>query len=102
MYLIDTMVLSELRRRQRDAGGVAWIAEQRQEDCVVKDISVLANSLVIVLNPMILVGLATVAAKRFSQKRQPVFLNLLDTGGGFKEVCWCRGLSKKSRRLRRH
>jgi hypothetical protein len=66
-----------------------------------KDISVLANSLVIVLNPMILVGLATVAAKRFSQKRQPVFLNLLDTGGGFKEVCWCRGLAKKSRRLRR-
>jgi hypothetical protein len=66
-----------------------------------KDISVLANSLVIVLNPMILVGLATVAAKRCSQKRQPVFLNLLDTGGGFKEVCWCRGLSKKSRRLRR-
>ena len=33
MYLIDTMVLSELLRRQRDAGVVAWIAEQRQEDC---------------------------------------------------------------------
>jgi hypothetical protein len=66
-----------------------------------KDISDQANTLVIVLNPMILVGLATVAAKRCSQKRQPVFLNLLDTGGGFKEVCWCRGLAKKSRRLRR-
>ncbi len=31
MFLIDTMVLSELRRRQRDAGVVAWIAQQRQE-----------------------------------------------------------------------
>jgi len=28
------MVLSELRRRQRDAGVVAWIVEQRHEDCV--------------------------------------------------------------------
>jgi hypothetical protein len=36
LYLIDMMVLSELRRRQRDAGVVAWIAEQRQEDCVVQ------------------------------------------------------------------
>jgi predicted nucleic acid-binding protein len=36
VYLIDTMVLSELRRRQRDAGVVAWIAEQRQEDCVLQ------------------------------------------------------------------
>ena len=36
MYLIDTMVLSELRRRQRDAGVVAWIAEQRQEEFVVQ------------------------------------------------------------------
>ena len=36
MYLIDTMVLSELRRRHRDAGVVAWIAEQRQEDCVLQ------------------------------------------------------------------
>jgi len=36
VYLIDTMVFSELRRRQRDAGVVAWIAEQRQEDCFVQ------------------------------------------------------------------
>jgi predicted nucleic acid-binding protein len=36
VYLIDTMVLSELRRRQRDADVVAWIAEQRQEECVVQ------------------------------------------------------------------
>jgi hypothetical protein len=28
------MVLSELRRRQRDSGVVAWIAEQLHEDCV--------------------------------------------------------------------
>ncbi len=33
MFLIDTMVLSELRRRQRDPGVVAWIRGQRQEDC---------------------------------------------------------------------
>jgi hypothetical protein len=66
-----------------------------------KPISIQANTLFIVFNPMILVGLATVAAKRFSQKRQPVFLNLLDTGGGFKEVSWCGGLPKNSRRLRR-
>ena len=40
MYLIDTMVLSELRRRQRDAGVEAWIAEQRQEDCFLSVVSV--------------------------------------------------------------
>jgi toxin FitB len=40
LYLIDTMVLSELRRRQRDAGVVAWIAEQRQEDCFLSVVSV--------------------------------------------------------------
>jgi hypothetical protein len=50
---------------------------------------------------MILVDLAAVAANRLSQKRQPVFLNLWDTGGGFKEVRWCGGLPKNSRRLRR-
>ena len=31
MYLIDTMVLSELRRRQRDPGVVAWIARQQHD-----------------------------------------------------------------------
>jgi hypothetical protein len=45
-----------------------------------------ARTICIGLQPLILVGLASVAANRFSQKRQPVFLNLLDTGGGFKEV----------------
>lgn len=32
MRLIDTVVLSELRRRERDPGVVAWIGSQRQED----------------------------------------------------------------------
>ena len=32
MYLINTMVLSELRRRQRDPGVVAWIARQQHLD----------------------------------------------------------------------
>ena len=30
MYLIDTVVLSELRKPQRDAGLVAWFEQQRQ------------------------------------------------------------------------
>jgi predicted nucleic acid-binding protein len=33
MFLIDTVVISELRRRQRDPGLLAWIGSQRQEDC---------------------------------------------------------------------
>ena len=40
MYLIDTMVLSELRLRQRDPGVVAWISGQRQEDCFLSVVSV--------------------------------------------------------------
>ena len=32
MYLIDTMLLSELRRRERDPAVVAWIARQRSTD----------------------------------------------------------------------
>ena len=39
MYLIDTVVLSELRRRQRDAGVVAWMARQHQEDCYLSVVS---------------------------------------------------------------
>ena len=39
MYLIDTVVLSELRRRQRDAGVVAWMAQQHQEDCYLSVVS---------------------------------------------------------------
>ena len=40
MFLIDTMVLSELRRRERDPGVVAWIAQQRQEDCFLSVVSI--------------------------------------------------------------
>ena len=40
MFLIDTMVLSELRLRNRDPGVVAWIANQRQEDCFLSVVSI--------------------------------------------------------------
>ena len=40
MFLIDTMVLSELRRRQRNPGVVAWISSQRHEDCFLSVVSV--------------------------------------------------------------
>jgi len=40
VYLIDTMVLSELRLRQRDPGVVAWISNQRQEDCFLSVVSI--------------------------------------------------------------
>ena len=40
MFLIDTMVLSELRLRQRDPGVVAWISSQRQEDCYLSVVSI--------------------------------------------------------------
>lgn len=40
MFLIDTMVLSELRLRRRDPGVVAWIAHQRPEDCFLSVVSV--------------------------------------------------------------
>lgn len=40
MFLIDTMVLSELRLRQRDPGVVAWISRQRQEDCFLSVVSI--------------------------------------------------------------
>ena len=40
MYLIDTMVLSELRRGQRDPGVVGWMARQRQEDCYLSVVSI--------------------------------------------------------------
>ena len=34
------MVLSELRRRQRDLGVVAWIRSQRQENCFLSVVSI--------------------------------------------------------------
>ena len=40
MFLIDTMVLSELRLRQRDPGVVAWISGQRPEDCFLSVVSI--------------------------------------------------------------
>ena len=40
MFLIDTMVLSELRRRARDPGVVAWISRQRHEDCFLSVVSI--------------------------------------------------------------
>jgi hypothetical protein len=39
VFLIDTMVLSELRLRQRDPGVVAWISSQRPEDCFLSVVS---------------------------------------------------------------
>ena len=40
MFLLDTLVLSELRRRQRDPGVVAWISSQRQQDCLLSVVSI--------------------------------------------------------------
>jgi predicted nucleic acid-binding protein len=40
MFLIDTMVLSELRLRQRDPGVVAWLGRQRPEDCFLSVVSI--------------------------------------------------------------
>ncbi len=40
MFLIDTMVLSELRLRQRDPGVVAWIGRHRSEDCFLSVVTI--------------------------------------------------------------
>jgi predicted nucleic acid-binding protein len=40
MYLIDTVVLSELRRTHRDEGLKAWFAQQRASDLFVSVISI--------------------------------------------------------------
>jgi len=40
VHLIDTMVLSELRRRQRDPGAVAWSSRQRQEELWLSVVSI--------------------------------------------------------------
>ena len=40
MYLLDTMILSELRRRERNAGVVAWIAAQRESDLFLSTITI--------------------------------------------------------------
>jgi predicted nucleic acid-binding protein len=40
MYLIDTVVLSELRKARRDASVVAWFGRQRTADLFISVISV--------------------------------------------------------------
>jgi predicted nucleic acid-binding protein len=40
MFLLDTVTLSELRRRQRDAGVVAWFARQRTTELFLSVISI--------------------------------------------------------------
>jgi len=40
MYLIDTVVLSELRKRQRDEALVSWIEGQRPADLFVSVVSI--------------------------------------------------------------
>ena len=40
MYLIDTVVLSELRKRQRDAGLKAWFDQQRTSNLFVSVTSI--------------------------------------------------------------
>ena len=40
MYLIDTVVLSELRKPQRDPGVVAWFEQQRTTELFVSVISI--------------------------------------------------------------
>ena len=40
MFLLDTVVLSELRKRQRDPSLVTWIAAQRSADLFVSVITV--------------------------------------------------------------
>ena len=40
MYLVDTVVLSELRKPRRDPGVVAWFERQRTSDLYVSVISI--------------------------------------------------------------
>ncbi|MFO8152436.1 type II toxin-antitoxin system VapC family toxin [Thioalkalivibrio sp.] len=40
MYLLDTVVLSELRRRERDPGVVHWIAGQRPSDLFLSVVTI--------------------------------------------------------------
>jgi len=40
MYLIDTDILSEMRKQRRDAGVVAWFTKQRTADLFVSVISI--------------------------------------------------------------
>lgn len=40
MFLIDTVVLSELRKRQRDPGVVAWVGRQRTANLFISVVSI--------------------------------------------------------------
>ncbi len=40
MYLLDTVVLSELRRRQRNAGVVEWVASRRAADIYLSVVTI--------------------------------------------------------------
>lgn len=40
MYLLDTVVLSELRRRERHPGVVAWISAQRPSDLFLSVVTI--------------------------------------------------------------
>lgn len=40
MYLLDTVVLSELRRRERNLGVVHWIASQRSSDLFLSVVTI--------------------------------------------------------------
>ena len=40
MFLLDTVILSELRKRQRDRGLAAWVAAQRSGDLFVSVVTI--------------------------------------------------------------
>ena len=40
MYLVDTVVLSELRKLQRDRGVIAWFERQRTADLFISVVSI--------------------------------------------------------------
>lgn len=40
VFLIDTVVLSELRSRRRDPGVVSWLQAQRSQDCFVSVVTI--------------------------------------------------------------
>lgn len=40
MYLLDTVTLSELRRRERNPGVTAWMAEQRDSDLFLSVVTI--------------------------------------------------------------
>ena len=46
MFLIDTVTLSELRRRDRDPGVVAWFERQRTADLFLSVVSIVKSSVV--------------------------------------------------------